>query len=381
MIKVNYFHNILWSTYRLSLFDEIERKYGSDIDFQVYQIARTEKCRVSIQKLSASKLEHKSLLLYDGCYEDLSPVKRAFIVLKAALKGSADVMVITGYSSFESWVLLIYSLLFSRAVIVTIDSTSAEGDRSNVRKLLKRFFLARVNAVLAYGDSSRKLATSLGVNPVDVFCPFHCVEKIYYEDCNIVLSRRSVSSKPEFFRFVFVGRLSSEKGIEVLIEAFKRLSRSQLNIHLSIVGDGPMRDALMNKVESNSIGGKVEFLGAREPSEIIRLYASVNCFVLPSFQEPWGLVVNEALCQGVPVIVSDKCGCIENLVFNNPAAIKFTAGDISGLYGAMYKALSLFNIRGGNYSRMAWTIGNSYSIERAAEVFGDAVKSSLQGRS
>jgi glycosyltransferase involved in cell wall biosynthesis len=62
------------------------------------------------------------------------------------------------------------------------------------------------------------------------------------------------------------------------------------------------------------LGGQVNFAGLKTAKETVLYYAFAGCFVLPSTREPWGLVVNEAMASGLPVIVSSRCGCVEDLV-------------------------------------------------------------------
>lgn len=110
---------------------------------------------------------------------------------------------------------------------------------------------------------------------------------------------------------LFVGRLSKEKGVEQLLDAWKRTDRGEAK--LVIAGDGPERAALENKIAAEKIGG-VEFLGfvAKEDQETLWKRAAFS--VVPSiWQEPLGLVVLEAWERGRPVVVSDAGGLADTV--------------------------------------------------------------------
>ena len=132
--------------------------------------------------------------------------------------------------------------------------------------------------------------------------------------------------------FIFVGRLESYKGIEDLLGAFGELSREMPNIALLIVGDGSQRE----KVAAASIRNPtIRYLGRLESEEVVRAYNAADVAVLPASFEPWGLVVNEAMASGLPVIVSDRVGCADDLVKVRRTGLIFPAECKAGLKDAM----------------------------------------------
>jgi len=119
-------------------------------------------------------------------------------------------------------------------------------------------------------------------------------------------ARRLLRSPEERLAALFVGRLEREKGVEVLLEAWRTGELAVLGT-LSLVGDGPLGPAI------DAAGANVRRLGLLPPAALPPLYAAADVLVLPSirtatFSEPWGLVANEAMHQGTPVIASDAVG-------------------------------------------------------------------------
>jgi glycosyltransferase involved in cell wall biosynthesis len=123
--------------------------------------------------------------------------------------------------------------------------------------------------------------------------------------------------------FLFVGRLAREKNVECLLQAmamYQVLTSSPWG--LRIVGDGPERSKL--ETLGRLLGVKdVEFVGTKQYSEIGGVYRGAGALVLPSTREPWGLVVNEALACGLPVLVSQACGCVPDLVRHGECGFTF----------------------------------------------------------
>ena len=126
--------------------------------------------------------------------------------------------------------------------------------------------------------------------------------------------------------FLFVGRLVREKGLRTLLDAWERSGLSG-SARLFVAGDGPLTAG----------GPGVTALGRVEQRELPALYAAADALVLPSmqtatFMEPWGLVVNEAMHQGTPVIASDAVGAVAGgLVRDGRNGLVFPAGDAETL--------------------------------------------------
>lgn len=109
--------------------------------------------------------------------------------------------------------------------------------------------------------------------------------------------------------FVFVGRLSREKGVDVLLHAFRQLLLAHPGARLRVVGDGPLRAESLALAVSLGVAGSVEFTGAVVPSAVEALIADAWALVAPSrWAEPYGLVVPEAVLRGIPVVATAQGG-------------------------------------------------------------------------
>ena len=171
---------------------------------------------------------------------------------------------------------------------------------------------------------------------------------------------------------LFVGRLEREKGVEVLLEAW-RLANLGAGAVLGLAGEGPLRD----RVE----GPGVRPLGYVPRSELSALYAAADVLVLPSvrtatFVEPWGLVVNEAMHQGTPVIASDAVGAVAGgLVRDGRNGLVVPAGDAPALATAIEAIVTNGDFRAqlgaaaredvSPYTAWAWSEGMGRALAAA----------------
>lgn len=113
-------------------------------------------------------------------------------------------------------------------------------------------------------------------------------------------------------RIVYLGRLVSDKGCEILVKAFAKIERLQSEVELFIVGDGPEKDKLLNLVKLNSIQSKVFFLGEKQGDELVKILQESKIMVIPSlWKEPFGIVALEGIACGCQVLASNIGGLSE----------------------------------------------------------------------
>jgi glycosyltransferase involved in cell wall biosynthesis len=129
---------------------------------------------------------------------------------------------------------------------------------------------------------------------------------------------------------VFIGQLIRRKGIDILLKAMAPLWQTYPNVRLSVIGSGPERGSILSQVQQDRVSARVLFEGPLPSSHIIKRLARASALVLPSRWDGWGLVVNEALSVGVPVIASDHCGAAD-LIVNGVNGYIFRSEDVCSL--------------------------------------------------
>ena len=140
--------------------------------------------------------------------------------------------------------------------------------------------------------------------------------------------------------FVYVGRFAEEKNISRLLESWMTYRREGGTWPLVLVGDGPLASSLREAATASGFGTDLYFPGLKSSRALLPYYAFAGCFVLPSTREPWGLVVNEAMAAGLPVLVSDRCGCAVDLIEPGRNGFVFPPADGAALTARMHQISS-----------------------------------------
>jgi glycosyltransferase involved in cell wall biosynthesis len=129
--------------------------------------------------------------------------------------------------------------------------------------------------------------------------------------------------------FLYVGRFVEKKNLRRLLDAFslyrKRAGSGGWSIVL--VGDGPEKEALEARSREADLAGSIVTRPFAQYAELPAYYGLAAAFVLPSLADQWGLVVNEAMASGLPVLVSKRCGCAEDLVTDGETGFTFDPAD------------------------------------------------------
>jgi glycosyltransferase involved in cell wall biosynthesis/O-antigen/teichoic acid export membrane protein len=230
-------------------------------------------------------------------------------------------IVIAGYNRPFHWAAIAVAWSIGVRVWIRDDSNLISKHRSFVKTFLKTLVfggLARLGVgFLSVGQANRAYFLAHGVPATRIRMLHWAVDTQIF--CSLAAAapvaamRENFGIAPGQFALLFVGKLIAQKGIDVLLTAFAQAHTAMADKPmLVIVGDGAARAAV---TEVAAGCDDIKYLGFRNQSELPAVYAMCDALVLPSTNfESWGLVVNEAMSLGKPVIVSDRVGCGPDLV-------------------------------------------------------------------
>lgn len=246
-----------------------------------------------------------------------------------------DAIVFNGYNRLDFIFLLIIHLLSTHKTPIALESDTQLQIPSNpIKRWLKKTYLNFVfkNEYihgLAGGEYIHK----------DLFRHFGMKEdRVHFLPMVIDVNRYKNPgiSKSDHFTFLYVGRIIEHKNIRQLLSVFDSAFSQQVEVKLKVVGDGNLLNQLKDSYARNN---KIEFTGALFGDELKQCYYHAHALVLPSFFEPWGLVVNEALAAGLPVIASRQVGATYDLIKGKETGYVFDTGSKNDLAQKM-KSLS-----------------------------------------
>jgi len=204
--------------------------------------------------------------------------------------------------------------------------------RSNFLKRLYR----RIGAFASIGSCTRNHYVKHGVPEERIFFSPYCVDDELFERQRFRYApyrdeiRRALGFAPSDFVFLFSGKMISKKNPLLIAQAIGLMPEDQ-RIGFLAVGDGVLRNELERKMRQGGRGPSA-FTGFVNQSQLGKYYLAADAFILPSaYGETWGLVVNEALAFGLPVIVSDTVGCRDDLVIHERTGYIFRSDDAFSL--------------------------------------------------
>jgi glycosyltransferase involved in cell wall biosynthesis len=343
--KILIIHNIAWSHYKAAVFSAFYKLINKEsFDLRVIQVAINEKGRKSLGELDLSIHQYPYKILFNKSYEETSFFERSFALIREIKNNNSDVVVVPGYFDFSYWIIVFYSKIKSKKVITGFDSTEYDHKRIWLKEQIKKIYIKMCNGAFCYGTKSAEYVEKLGMKKENIFIRCQAtnnieIEKIYSEFRKSADNRKKIYNLKQF-NFLFVGRLSPEKNIELLIKAFaevKKISEKSKDWGLIIAGDGPLKLKLEKLVENLNIKDSIFFAGGKSWKEVVEYYAISDVFILPSISEPWGLVVNEAMICNLPVIVSKKAGAYFDLVKEGENGFGFEPDNQKELENIMLK--------------------------------------------
>ena len=170
---------------------------------------------------------------------------------------------------------------------------------------------------------------------------------------------------------LFVGRLEAHKGVVELLNAFASVrEEAGYDLRLLLVGDGPLRDSLGRMVAERHLSGSVTFAGFQSYEEMPRFYALADLVVVPSLREPYGLVVNEAIAVGIPVLCSRLVGA-RDLLEDGRRGVLFDPHDAREFRSSLSGAIR--RVRDGE-----WEIPTEIPIEIRPETANATIEEFLE---
>lgn len=303
--------------YRIPVFNALARQAG--VDLHVIFLAETDttlrKWRIYSDEICFSYEVLSSWRLRTGRHSLL--FNRG---LRSALRAAdPDAVICGGYNYPASWGSLRWARGHKVRFILWSESNLRDKRAGNAAvEYLKRSFAGYCSAFVVPGKSSFAYLRSLGVDEQVIFTAPNAVDNLFFA-AQADLARAHAAERGRKWglpqRFVLcAARLVAEKGIFDLLEAYAKLENEvRSEVGLVFAGDGPARAELVRQAQSIR-PGTVSFPGFVQREELAILYALSEALVLPTHSDPWGLVVNEAMACGLPIVVSNVAGCAADLV-------------------------------------------------------------------
>ena len=234
---------------------------------------------------------------------------------------------VCGWDKLEYWLVIL--LAFNSKKIFICDSFE---NKNNKFIFLKKFFLYFIDCVIVPGKLHQNFIKKLNYK-----------KKIFLTKSvgiieNVQNKKLRYKNKDKYKKILYLGRISQEKNLKLLFELIKSFE----NLRLSIYGKDEINLSLSL---DNNLKKKIKFKGSILNKKVKYLVKKYDFLILPSNFEPWGLVIEEAIFNGIPVICSDKVGCYQDLIKNLKVGYVFKNNSLPSLKKSVHKILKTSNLK------------------------------------
>lgn len=294
--------------------------------------------------------------------------RRNVDLVRALAVSPPDVVWAHGYAHLTSW-LAFGAARLRRTPFLLREEQTLLSPRAPWRRAIKaaplRLLLGSAHG-LAIGEANARYLLHYGLAAERLFRAPYCVDNDFFTRQAAELSglrddlRASFGITDGAPVILFVGKFEPTKNLGVLLEAFDRAVREK-SAWLLLVGDGPLAEEIRRRGH-----GRVLMPGFLNQSDLGRAYAAADALVLPSASETWGLVVNEAMNFGLPVVVSDRVGCAQDLVEPGSNGFVFPHDDPEALADVLRLLIDDGELR-RRFGETSRAIVSRYSIEACAD--------------
>jgi glycosyltransferase involved in cell wall biosynthesis len=357
----------IMSPYRIATFNQLASKYGKA--FKVVFCKQNDHYR----KWNLLEKDH---LKFDFCLlNDFSIKLKQWEIhlangLLSMLVKEKPFLVITegfGFPTIFSW--LYTSIFHKKLIIFSAETQHTAKSYSWFRHFLRKFIVRNVHGFIAKGSLAKEYLVSLKVPQEKIFLTYYSVDpELLGLDPNKAKEKKKTTEKKK--RILSVSRLTKLKGVDLLIRAYKQVKEKHPNIELCLVGDGPDEDEFKKLAEGTD---DIYFEGYKQYDQLLPYYLNSDLFVLPTLKDVWGLVVNEAMLCGLPVICSKYAGCCQDLIKEGENGLVVDPKNLEELSDSISDLISQ-NGKLSDYGKRSLQIIKDFTTDRTTHGFVEAIE-------
>jgi glycosyltransferase involved in cell wall biosynthesis len=265
------------------------------------------------------------------------------------------------------------------------ESARRDEPRTCWKERIKRQIVDLYSAALVGGQRHVEYLVELGMPRDRIFTGYDVVDNTYFARCALEIRNSSLPQANEIRKkyglrqnyFLASSRFIEKKNLPMLIRAYARYRELAGNRDngqrpannglwdLVLLGDGPLKTNLCRLISDLRLASNVHLPGFKEYDELPVYYGLAGAFVHASMTEQWGLVVNEAIASGLPVIVSKRCGCVPELVRGN--GFTFDPMNEDELAARLFEVASLSDHDLEHFREASYRIAAGFGLDRFAE--------------
>lgn len=271
-----------------------------------------------------------------------------FFLLKILLVKKYDTIVSSNAVSLQSIISFFAAKFLRKGIVIwniawldTYKHSTRPKPYTMLRTIQERYIVKKADSIVVSGSSSLKYHIRIGIPPKKIFIANQSVQGMD-KITTSTISKDEIGIQ-ETFVILYLSRIMYLKGLDILLKAFHLLEKKRGDTFLLIGGSGNYKIVCENLSKKLKIE-KIKFVGDVPNEKIYDYFHISDVFVLPSCikrgqTEAWGLVINEAISAGKPVITTDAVGAAEDLVRNGENGYVVKSNNVEEMYEALKKII------------------------------------------
>ena len=349
--------------------------FAGPSSYETHLVELTNRDEFKVLEFSKQSYFKRHTLFTSGEKEEPAAMSQAMSEKLDAL--APDVVCVSGWGLKVSLAAIIWAVRRGVPIVMLSESNEFDEARSLIKEFIKRRLVGLCSAGLAGGSPQADYLVKLGLPQERVFVGYDVVDNRFFsEEVMKLRDRSSQLGEIKSPYFLACARFGKKKNLPGLIRAYSRyreLAGQSAQFDLVIAGDGEERAEVEHTIQECGISDYVHLVGAKGYADLPEFYAKAGAFIHASTTEQWGLVVNEAMASGLPVLVSNRCGCAVDLVKEGENGWTFDPCHEEQMAGLMLKVSTDENLQKTMGERSRQIIA-----EWGAERFASGVKSAVE---
>lgn len=303
-----------------------------------WQVSAIELARSDADYAWKANVENLPYPLATICHQSLQTVKLPELIVQVYRELNRlqpDVLAIAGYANPGMLAALSWIVSHRKAAILISATKEDDAARQTWQEWIKRGLLTQYRAALVGGQPQKRYLLRLGMPAERIFTGYNVVGNATFHPDRI----RSLPNPVGKPFFLSVNRFVPKKNLLRLLTAYADYCKQAGDEawHLVLCGDGAQRSEIEQKIKALNLTTQVHLPGFLQLEALLPYYAHAGCLIHASLQEQWGLVVNEAMAAGLPVLLSRTCGCYEDLLIEGINGWGFDPNQADELTQSMLK--------------------------------------------
>ena len=362
-MKVLYITN-LTTPYRIDFFNELGKL--CELTVLVESVAVEHRNQDWLSRVKATNFK---IYCLPGFYKG-KEIRLNYGLTSWLKRNQYDVVVLGGYSTLTAMVAAMIMRLRRIPYILNADGGFI-GEEGTAKKKIKSFFISAASHWLSSGSITNDYLQHYGADPKKISdYPFTSVKRNdLFDTPTNKLEKQQIRQKlgiTSHFLAISVGRFIYSKGFDVLIKAWAKADLPE-NAGLYIIGEGQEEEALRKLVDEQKLLN-VKLVGFMHKEELEDYYRAADLFVLPTRGDIWGLVINEAMACGLPIISTDRCVSALELVCENENGYIVPVDDVDALADKLTLISSYSEAQQIQLGRKSLEKIEPYTIENMATI-------------